>query len=236
MKPIFEACEPRAEVLKGELREQQFAASLTKVLRGTADPAYGDPATFFANTYPTSGLKSLLQESLGRLSGTHPDSAPVIRLETSFGGGKTHNLIGLYHLARGGVSPDSVSEFVSASLLPSGPIEKIAGIVGPDMDVADGVDHGDVRTFTLWGELAYQLGGAGAYEIVRKGDEKRTAPGTQVWEKLIGDEPALLMIDEIAYYLRVARGAEFQAGKTSVAEQTVAFLIPDYSRDRFLAA
>ena len=104
MKTIFDACEPREEVLKGELREQQFAASLTRVLRGDADLVYGDAATFFANTYPTSGLKSLLQEGLGRLTGVQPDSAPVIRLETSFGGGKTHNLIGLYHLARGSSS------------------------------------------------------------------------------------------------------------------------------------
>jgi hypothetical protein len=225
MKTIFETCQPRDEVLRGELREQQFAASLTKVLRGVADDIYGDPSAFFANTYPTSGLKSLLSEGLGRLTGLSPTSAAVIRLETSFGGGKTHNLIGLYHLSRGGVDPKSVENFVAARLLPKERIEKIAGVVGPDMDVADGVDHGDVRTFTLWGELAYQLGGRKAYEVVRKSDEQRTAPGTQVWEKLIGDDPSLLMIDEIAYYLRVARGARYQVGKTSVAEQTVAFLM-----------
>lgn len=225
MKTIFDACEPREEVLKGELREQQFAASLTRVLRGDADLVYGDAATFFANTYPTSGLKSLLQEGLGRLTGVQPDSAPVIRLETSFGGGKTHNLIGLYHLARGNVDADTIAKFVTPDLQPSRPIEKIAGLVGPDMDVADGVDHGNVRTFTLWGEMAYQLGGVAGYEVLRKSDEQRTAPGTQAWEKLIGDDPALLMIDEIAYYLRVARGAQYEAGKTSVAEQTVAFLM-----------
>jgi hypothetical protein len=233
MKTIFETCEPREEVLHGELREQQFAASLTKVLRGTADAVYGDAATFFANTYATSGLKSLLKEGLGRLTGTSPGSAPVIRLETSFGGGKTHNLIALYHLCHGSVDPETVKSCVSPELIPAHPLEKIAGVVGPDMDVAEGVDHGDVRTFTLWGELAWQLGyhaggpegGRKAYEVVRKSDEQRTAPGTQIWEKLIGDDPALLMIDEIAYYLRVARGVQFQAGKTSVAEQTVAFLM-----------
>lgn len=225
MNSIFETCQPRDEVLRGDLREQQFAASLTKVLRGNADDVYGDPDTFFANTYPTSGLRSLLAEALGRLTGVNPRSAPVIRLETSFGGGKTHNLIGLYHLARGGVRPALVESFVDVKLLPKERIQKIAGVVGPDMDVADGVDHGAVRTFTLWGELAYQLGGTAAYEVVRNSDEQRTAPGTQVWEKLIGDDPALLMIDEIAYYLRVARGAQYQAGKTSVAEQTVAFLM-----------
>jgi predicted AAA+ superfamily ATPase len=225
MKTIFETCQPRDEVLLGELREQQFAASLTKVLRGSADDVYSDPTAFFANTYPTSGLKSLLSEALGRLTGLSPTSAAVIRLETSFGGGKTHNLIGLYHLARGGVAPKSVEGFVAARMLPKERIEKIAGVVGPDMDVANGIDHGDVRTFTLWSELAYQLGGRTAYEVVRKSDEQRTAPGTQVWEKLIGDDPSLIMIDEIAYYLRVARGAELQGGKTSVAAQTVAFLM-----------
>ena len=66
MKTIFETCVPRDEVLSGELREQQFAASLTKVLRGNADEIYGDAATFFANTYPTGGLKSLLREGLGK--------------------------------------------------------------------------------------------------------------------------------------------------------------------------
>jgi len=233
MKAIFETCVPRDEVLKGELREQQFAASLTRVLRGDADDVYGDPDVFFANTYPTSGLKSLLREGLGRLSGASPNSAPVIRLETSFGGGKTHNLIALYHLCHGKVDPKAVHAFVPKGLLPRKPIARIAGVVGPDMGAADGIDHGKTRTFTLWGELAYQLGyhsggeesARAAYEIVKNSDQQRTAPGTQVWEKLIGDEPALLMIDEIAYYLRVARGAEYQAGKTSVAEQTVAFMM-----------
>lgn len=105
MKTIFDACTPRPEVLTGELKEQQFAASLTKVLRGTADAVYGDAETFFANTYATKGLKSLLHEALGRLSGKRRDSASVIRLETNFGGGKTHNLIALYHVCDGEVDP-----------------------------------------------------------------------------------------------------------------------------------
>ena len=223
MQTIFETCTPRDEVLKGELKEQQFAASLTKVLRQTAEAVYGDPATFFANTYPTDGLKSLLREALGRLSGKRPDGASVIRLETSFGGGKTHHLIALYHTCNGEVEVKTVKGFVAADLLPKGPIKKIVGIVGPDVGVSDGVDHGDLRTYTLWGEMAYQLGGAAAYEEVRKSERDRTAPSTQPWEKLIGDEPALIMIDEIAEYLRVSGGV--QVGETTLAEQTVAFLM-----------
>ncbi len=206
MKTIFETCKPREEVLKGELREQQFAASLTKVLRSEADEVYGDPPKFFANTYSTGGLKSLLRETLGRLSGVKLSNAPIIRLETSFGGGKTHNLIAVLHLCRGGIELRFISRFVSPELLPKQPIQKIAGIVGPDMDVANGIDHGTVRTYTIWGEIAYQIGGQAGYEVVRKSDEQRTSPGTQVWEKLIGDDPSLIMIDEIAAYLRAAKG------------------------------
>src|SRR5207244_530169 len=102
---------------------------------------------------------------------------------------------------------DSI-KFVSADFIPIKPIEKIAGIVGPDMGTSEGVDHGKLQTHTLWGEIAFQIGGAAGYELMRSNDEQRTAPGTQVWEKLIGDEPALIMIDEIAYYLRVARGTK----------------------------
>lgn len=225
MKVIFDTCVPRDEVLKGELREQEFAASLTKVLRGTAEAVYAEPPTFFANTYATKGLQSLLTEALGRISGERPGNAPVIRLETSFGGGKTHNLIALYHLCRGGKQVQQAAKFVSPELLPPKPVAKVAGVVGPDMGTAEGLDHGDVRTLTLWGEVAYQIGGKAGYEIARKDDEQRTAPGTQVWEKLIGDDPALIMIDEVAYYLRVARGVGFTAGKTSLAQQTVAFLM-----------
>ncbi len=205
------------------MKEQQFAASLTKVLRGNAEAVYGEPATFFANTYATGGLKSLLREALGRLSGKRPDGASVIRLETSFGGGKTHNLIALYHTCTGETDPKNLKGFVDKALVPGQPIKKIVGIVGPDIGVADGVDHGDVRTYTLWGEMAYQLGGAAGYEEVRKSDEQRTAPSTQPWEKLIGDEPALIMIDEIGQYLRVSGG--IQVGKKTLAEQTVAFLM-----------
>ena len=102
MKTIFENCEPRPEVLQGALREEIFAARLKDVIEGTADPVYQDPTTFFDNTYPTEGLKLLLDEALGRLTGVKPANNAIVRLETAFGGGKTHNLIGLYHAASAG--------------------------------------------------------------------------------------------------------------------------------------
>src|SRR5574340_997382 len=101
MQTIFDLCTPRNEVLQGELSEDTFAASLKDVMDGSADPVYGDPQTFFDNTYPTAGLKTLLNDSLGRLISCASGKNAVIRLETAFGGGKTHNLIALYHAASG---------------------------------------------------------------------------------------------------------------------------------------
>ena len=87
MKSIYDLCTPRDEVLKGELREDIFAARLKDVMDNTADPVYQDPATFFENTFPTSGLKTLLNDALGRLVGNAAGKNAIIRLETAFGGG-----------------------------------------------------------------------------------------------------------------------------------------------------
>src|SRR5438874_23008 len=99
MKIIFDSCKPRSDVLTGELRDDMFAAKLLDVMHGTADPIYQDSERFFDNTYPTVGLKTLAAEVFGRLE-QRGGAAAVVRLETQFGGGKTHNLIALYHLAK----------------------------------------------------------------------------------------------------------------------------------------
>src|SRR5688572_569707 len=106
MKTIFDLCQPRDEVLKGSLSEDIFAARLKDVMDKHGDPVYLDPRLFFENTYPTSGLRTLLNDSLGRLVGDAVGKNAIIRLETAFGGGKTHNLIALYHAASGQAPAD----------------------------------------------------------------------------------------------------------------------------------
>ena len=99
---IFDLCEPREDVLAGAITESDFAADLAQVLRGKDAPeTYLNPKLFFANTYPTRGLKSLLANVCARLSGRGVEVASIFRLDTSFGGGKTHGLIALVHAARG---------------------------------------------------------------------------------------------------------------------------------------
>ncbi|MCD6328571.1 ATP-binding protein [bacterium] len=222
MHTVFDCCEPRDEVLRGELKDEIFAARLADVVSGKAEDVYGDATQYFENTYPTSGLKELLQEAIGRLSGARPNASPIIRLETSFGGGKTHNLIGLYHLTKNHVNAELTRKFIDPCLIPSERIEQVAAVVGSDMDPENGFEHEGLTTHTLWGEVAYQLGGKDAYEVLRASDEKRIAPGSQIWDKIVGKKPALIMLDEFARYLRGAKG---QVGETSLAEQTVGFLM-----------
>src|SRR5260370_25085177 len=122
MESLFERVTPRDDVLSGDLTEAKFAASLEEVAAGTAPETYQDAETFFAGTFPSGGLRTLMNEALGRLSGGKPDGASVIRLETNLGGGKTHNLIALYHAAAGKLPTDLAGEFMDPSSLPHKPL------------------------------------------------------------------------------------------------------------------
>ena len=228
LKTIFETCQPRDEVLRGELKEDIFAARLRGVMDHKADPVYGDPRTFFDNTYPTAGLKTLLKDALGRLTGDASGTNAVIRLETAFGGGKTHNLIALYHVASGQTPASAVAGLLDGSVRLPRPGEiKVAGVVGSDLDPTVGIYHvaDGTKTFTLWGELAYQLGGPAAYAQVAESEKLKAAVGTDLFEGLIGDRAALIMLDEIARHLRAAMSVPTATGKSNLADQTIAFLM-----------
>ncbi|MDE0675360.1 MAG: DUF499 domain-containing protein, partial [bacterium] len=216
MRTVFEAARPRADVLSGELRDEMFAAQLEEVTSGRGELVYRDPATFFANTFPTNGLRALLDQALGRIAGRSAD--PIIRLETAFGGGKTHSLIALYHLAQGH-RPIGIEQYVDPSLVPDQPV-RVAAVVGNVLDPSQGMRHAHATTFTLWGELAYRLG---AFEQVARSDQERIAPGVSTLARVFGDAPAIVMLDEMARYLEVAAGVP--VGDSTLADQTVAFLM-----------
>ena len=80
---IFSACKPKEDVLQGAMADAEFAADLAQVLRGNAPAQYADPKRFFANTYPTRGLKDLLLNVCGRLS-KGQGVASIFRLDTSY--------------------------------------------------------------------------------------------------------------------------------------------------------
>lgn len=196
------ACTPRDDVISGGLADNHFAAQLDKVVRdATHYPVYGDPDAFFAQTYPTTGLRTLLTKTFGRVSGAKGVDAEngVLRPTTSFGGGKTHGLTAVYHLACG-ARPTNIADFMDPTILPDGPVQ-IAALVGDALDPVAGVATGEYRTYTLWGEMAAQIGDS-AFNAMQASDVERTAPGTATIKAAFGGQPTIVIIDEIAKYIR----------------------------------
>ena len=134
---IFDICRPREDILKGAVAEAEFAADLARVLRGDAGADYGNARRFFANTYPTRGLKSLLANVCRRLTGAGGEAAAIFRLDTSYGGGKTHGLIALAHAARGMQGVANASEFLDPALIPDGSV-RVGAFDGENADPANG--------------------------------------------------------------------------------------------------
>lgn len=220
---LYDVVQPRPDVLAGTLTDAVFAASLDEVVAGTAPDVYGTPADFFASTYPSAGLRSLLDETLGRIGGGRPDGAPIVRLETNLGGGKTHNLIALYHAALGHLDVLRATEFMDPGLLPAEPITQVGVFVGTATGATSFPEVAGIAPNTLWGYLALQVGGTAAYEEIRSDDEHLTAPGAHALSRIMGGRPTLVLIDEIARYLGVAEGRT--VGKGTLAGQTTAFLM-----------
>ncbi len=219
---IFETCRPRADILAGSVADADFAADLAQVIGGRAGDEYGDPARFFARTWPTRGLKNLLANVCRRLSGAGGEAAAIFRLDTSYGGGKTHGLIALVHAVRGvpdasGAAPARshvggaaeasirqapIGEFLDPGLLPAGPV-RVAAFDGENADPANGRALGDgVLARTPWGEIAYALAGTAGYERVRNSDAQGIAPGAETLRELFGGRPTLILLDELSVYLR----------------------------------
>lgn len=208
---IFDLCEPREDVRQGAISESDFAADLAQVLRGDAPEEYKDPVKFFANTHPTRGLKDLLRNVCLRLSGSPHQLASIFRLDTKYGGGKTHALIALIHILMGLHRIPNIAELIDPALLPTGKV-RIAAFDGENADPLNGrpLEPG-LRAYTPWGELAYRLAGRAGYERVRASDEQGGAPGADTIRELFGDEPTLILMDELSVYLRKLKVKEREA-------------------------
>ena len=168
---IFDLCQPRSDVLAGKVADADFAADLASVIVGKASREYLEPALFFANTYPTRACATCSLDVCRRLSGVGGEAAAIFRLDTSYGGGKTHGLIALVHAARGMNGVEDVAEFVNAGLLPGGPV-RIAAFDGENADPANGRAMGDgILAHTPWGEIAYALARPGR---LRAGAKQRS--------------------------------------------------------------
>src|SRR4029079_9522427 len=83
--------------------------------------------------------------------------------------------------------------------------------------------HDGLVANTLWGELAWQLGGVEAYKLVRAQDEQGQAPGKDVLAQLLPvDDAALLLLDEVLVYVEKAKA--LPRGDSTLGAQVLLFL------------
>lgn len=217
---------PHYDIRFGSLDESVFAANLSEVAMGTGQEVYLVPATFFEKTYITAGLRDIANRVIRALNGEATDNR-VISLQTGFGGGKTHTLISLYHIAKAGKSlMDSThtSAILDEKVRPEFDKAKVAVFTNNTTDVSQGreTDEGFI-IHTLWGEIAYQLGGVEGYNRIRQNDIDRTAPTATLFRPVISNAvPCLILIDELADYCNKALGVK--VGDGTLSNQTISFM------------
>lgn len=211
LKPWREVAVPHEDVLKGTFQQAEFAADLSRVHERTATAEYQNPTLFFQRTFITEGMRLLLDSVVKRLSGRGGD--PVIQLQTAFGGGKTHTMLAVYHLAKG-EAPASDLPGVPAILDAAGvtemPRARIAVLDGIKSSPNQPAVRDGQSIRTLWGDLAWQLGKAEGYALVADADASGTSPGKAVLETLLKSyAPCVILIDELVAYVR-----QFEEGKS----------------------
>ena len=222
LKPWREVATPHQDVASGQYQQAEFAADLWQVYLGDhpeldvlgyagasgwrqndQSDEYGNPVEFFRRTYLTNSLKDLLSGGVRRLCGRGSD--PVIQLQTNFGGGKTHSMLALYHLFSGAEPGElaGVGGLLQKADVQSLPSVRRVVLVGNKISPGNPVTKPDGTVVrTLWGELAWQLGGVDAYAHIAKDDENATSPGDTLRQLLAEYGPCLILIDEWVAYAR----------------------------------
>ncbi|MCQ0971011.1 DUF499 domain-containing protein [Paracoccus sp. TK19116] len=202
--PWREVVEPHPDVATGEFQQAEFAADLAKVHSGSAPAEYRDPGQFFSRTYLTEGLSTLLVGAAKRLAGNGGD--PVVELQTNFGGGKTHSMLALYHMAGGTPVQDlsGLDRLLDENGLSVPKAINRAVLVGTSRGPQDVLNtNSGQKIRTTWGELAWQLGGAEAFDMVAENDANGIAPGSHLLDTIFNKyAPCLILIDEWVAYLR----------------------------------
>jgi len=241
--PLFEACQPRSDVIDGTLEEEQFAANLATVAHEPDEAAsvYRNTDEFFETTYPTEGLATLLSNLTGRFLNadgrdSHGYKSSILCLDTTFGGGKTHQLIAAYHLATNPSAMGDLTRFVNKNALASDYLAAVdqgldvntAVFVGGHVDAQSArssrSDPNAPDTNTMWGEIAYQLFGIEGYRKIESYDREYDVPGTNTLKDLLelNNQPSLVLIDEIAEYLE--DGSSKSLEDATLASHTVSFI------------
>jgi hypothetical protein len=238
VKPWYDIVIPHEDIRLGRLSEAVFAANLWAVVQRSAPEIYGksdlevpdvylDPEAFFSKTYLTVGLSNVLRKVAKALSDDGEGGERIISLQTSFGGGKTHSLVALWHLARHTdvIKSSPACADVRKALGKTLPkkINAVAVFTNQTCDPVQGRQTpSGVHTRTMWGELALQLGGVELYKEIEANDQSQAVP-KGVYARILGRAtPCLILLDEIADYCISASAV--RVVDSNLADQTISFI------------
>ena len=214
LKPWREVVTPHPDVSSGRYQQAEFAADLWQVYQNEGSDEYKNPTEFFRRTFITAGLRQLLERALARMAGSGGD--PVVELQTNFGGGKTHSMLALWHLFSGAAPSDlpGVEDLVKEAGVPVAKGVRRAVLVGTKISPGQPHKKSDgTLVRTLWGEIAWQLGGKEGYKLVKEADETGTNPGDALKELFNKYSPCLILVDEwVAYARQLHEGSSLPAG------------------------
>ena len=215
IKPWREIAKPHKDVLEGTFKQSEFAADISQVASGTATDEYQNAEKFFSRTFITEGMRLLLVSVAQRLAGQGGD--PVIQLQTAFGGGKTHTMLTVFHLANRKVNTDKLAgipPILDEAGITELPQANIAVLDGIKLSPSQPLEHDGLTINTLWGELAWQLLGKVGYDKVAQADMDGTSPGKEVLVDLLREaSPCVVLIDELVAFVRQFEpGKQYKAG------------------------
>lgn len=208
IKPWHKVVDPREDLREGKpLDASEFAVHLHRVKDGSAHKDYADPERFFGRTYLTKSLTDLSAEVVRRLSGNKVATSAVFNMTTQFGGGKTHSLTLLYHLARGGKAAANwpgVKSILEKAGVTHVKEAATAIFVGTEFDslAGRGGDDGTPLRKTPWGDIAFQLSGKKGFDVVAEHEREFIPPSSDVIRRFLPeDRPSVILMDEIINYV-----------------------------------
>jgi hypothetical protein len=217
LQPWIDVALPHPDVIANRFKEAEFAADLFAVDAGLASEGYATPMAFFGITFLTEGLKRVLSSALQRLCGAGGD--PVIGLQTAFGGGKTHTMLAIYHLAkhmREGGDPCSlagVAPLMDGLTNTKLPKPAVAVFVGSSKgtDVSLTLKDGP-PVHTLWGYIAWRLAGEAGLKLIAAAETARTNPGSELLVEVFRlSGPSVILLDEVVAFARQLPDDRFEA-------------------------
>ena len=195
---IRAGCKPRADVLEGELSDAIFAANFGQLVKNEAPAVYGQAALFFQNTHPTTALKRICSSVFNRLANVNETGA-VLRLSTGFGGGKTHTLMALWHLAN-----NIADTSMGADLVPPAGRPAKVRVIGVDAEGAGYpifARHDGLEARSFAAELFYLIGGPSALKAMGSANNTAASPEIDAIKPILPDEPLLILLDELVLYM-----------------------------------